>query len=77
MIATSMPSKYAAAQRFISFVNASPTPFHAVKSAVARLEKSGFTRLLETESDWDSALKGGGRFYITRYSNLLLPTSQG
>jgi aspartyl aminopeptidase len=59
-------SKYLAAQKFVSFVNASPTPFHAVKNASVRLEKAGFTKLLETDESWDAALKKGGRFYYTR-----------
>ena len=55
-----------AARRFISYVNASPTPFHAVKSSINRLEKAGFVKLHETDANWDAALKGGGRFYYTR-----------
>jgi hypothetical protein len=31
-----------AASRFVSFVNASPTPFHAVHNSALRLEKAGF-----------------------------------
>lgn len=34
-----------AAARLISFVNASPTPFHAVRSAALRLEKAGFRKV--------------------------------
>ena len=59
-------SQYAAAQRFIKFVNASPTPYHAVKNAARRLEEAGFSKLLESEDNWDSALKNGGRFYFAR-----------
>jgi aspartyl aminopeptidase len=36
-----------AALRFLSFLNASPTPFHAVHNAIVRLEKAGFQKLLE------------------------------
>lgn len=32
------------AQAFVEFVNASPTPFHAVHESVVRLERAGFTR---------------------------------
>lgn len=66
MVAMSTSSQYAAAQRFIKFVNASPTPYHAVRNAAVRLEKAGFSKLLETEANWDAALKNGGRFYYTR-----------
>jgi aspartyl aminopeptidase len=34
-----------AASRFVDFVNASPTPFHAVQNAVKILEKAGFSRV--------------------------------
>ena len=34
-----------AATRFLSFVNASPTPFHAVHNAAVRLEKAGFSKV--------------------------------
>lgn len=35
-----------AAARFVSFVNASPTPFHAVYNAAIRLEKAGFRKVI-------------------------------
>jgi aspartyl aminopeptidase len=35
-----------AAHAFLDFVNASPTPFHAVSVAARRLEKSGFCKVL-------------------------------
>lgn len=34
-----------AAVRFLKFVNASPTPFHAVSNAGIRLEKAGFQKV--------------------------------
>jgi aspartyl aminopeptidase len=36
----------AAAHAFLEFVNASPTPFHAVHVAARRLEKSGFRKVI-------------------------------
>lgn len=48
MLSTSGPE---AATRLLSFVNASPTPYHAVHNAATKLEKAGFTkvRLLRIE----------------------------
>lgn len=34
-----------AAHKLLDFVNASPTPFHAVRAASARLEKAGFQKV--------------------------------
>lgn len=34
-----------AAQDFLAFVNASPTPFHAVKSVKERLSRAGFKEI--------------------------------
>lgn len=34
-----------AAHRLVDFVNASPTPFHAVQAAAVRLEKAGFQKV--------------------------------
>lgn len=33
------------AEDFVSFLNASPTPYHAVHSAKQRLEKAGFKQI--------------------------------
>lgn len=34
-----------AATRLINFINASPTPFHAVRTAATRLEQAGFRKV--------------------------------
>lgn len=39
-----------AANRFLDFVNASPTPFHAVRQAAIRLEKAGFQKVCMKET---------------------------
>ncbi|NEB82464.1 M18 family aminopeptidase [Streptomyces sp. SID14478] len=46
----------------MSFLSASPTPYHAVASVAARLEKAGFKQVAETDA-WDAT--GGGKF-VTR-----------
>ena len=42
------PASPEAATRFIKFVNASPTPFHAVQNASVRLEKAGFLKVAKS-----------------------------
>ena len=46
-----------------SFLDASPTPYHAVQNQIALLESYGFECLSEAES-W--SLESGGRYYVTR-----------
>ncbi|GIG64091.1 M18 family aminopeptidase [Phytomonospora endophytica] len=45
----------------IDYVTASPTPYHAVRAAAARLERAGFTAVEETAA-WEAA--PGGRYLI-------------
>ncbi|KAA1466215.1 aspartyl aminopeptidase [Dentipellis sp. KUC8613] len=60
-----------AATKLLQFVNASPTPFHAIYNASLRLEKAGFKKLREKDS-WDSELQAGGKYYYTRNQSSLL-----
>ncbi|RJE24616.1 aspartyl aminopeptidase [Aspergillus sclerotialis] len=56
---------------FLSFVDASPTPFHAVQSAKELLTKAGFEEIKERDS-WASTCKPGGKYYLTRnYTTLV------
>ncbi|KAH9938570.1 aspartyl aminopeptidase [Fomitopsis serialis] len=68
MISSAAPE---AATRLLQFVNASPTPLHAVTTAAIRLEKAGFRKLREKD-DWEQDLKGGGKFYVTRNQSCIL-----
>lgn len=52
-----------AARELIDFIDASPSPWHAVASTEERLLAQGFTRLLEDER-WQ--LEAGGRYYAVR-----------
>ena len=45
----------------LTFIDASPSPFHACANAAARLEDAGFTRVDETDA-WPST--PGGRYLI-------------
>jgi len=55
----------ATAQQLLAFIDASPTPFHAVEQIRLRLEDAGFREFRESEP-WDSAdergyvIRGGG-----------------
>ena len=45
-LSTMVTSEFkAAAEDFLSFVNSSPTPFHAVKGVKERLTKAGFSEI--------------------------------
>ncbi|OAL06213.1 peptidase M18, aminopeptidase I [Phaeosphaeriaceae sp. SRC1lsM3a] len=66
----------AAAEDFLSFVNASPTPFHAVKSAKERLEKAGFKQIKERDS-WAHTLHPGGKYYLTRNGSSIVAFAIG
>ena len=52
-----------ATKKLISFIENSPTAFHAVQQISAILEDAGFMRLHEHE-EWK--LQSGGRYYVTR-----------
>ena len=50
-------------QSFLSFIQRSPSAFHAVESACAMLRENGFTELCEAKP---FALVPGGKYFITR-----------
>lgn len=57
------------AQELVDFLNASPTPFHAVQESKNRLLKAGYQQLSERAS-W--TLEAGGRYFFTRnYSTIV------
>lgn len=51
------------ARDLCSFIDRSPTPYHAVREVTRRLEGTGFTELLEAET-W--ALEAGSKRYVVR-----------
>lgn len=78
---TSTPLQYA--EDFVSFVNSSPTPYHAVNSAKRRLLDAGFVELSERET-WRSAQLGvsksvqkGGKYFVTRNGLSIIAFSVG
>ena len=64
------------AHDFLKFVNASPTPFHAVKSVKDRLLGAGFVEIRERD-DWSSTCKPGGRYFLTRNTTTILAFAVG
>ncbi|KAK5122513.1 hypothetical protein LTR85_004097 [Meristemomyces frigidus] len=64
------------AEDFVEFLNASPTPFHAVRSAKQRLEKAGFKQIKERDS-WTSTLQPGGKYYLTRNASTVVAFAIG
>lgn len=57
------------AQDLIDFIDASPSPWHAVASCSARLQASGFTPL-EEDQRWQ--LVAGGRYCVSRGGSSLI-----
>ncbi|KAF2769837.1 peptidase M18, aminopeptidase I [Teratosphaeria nubilosa] len=64
------------AEDFVSFLNASPTPFHAVHAAKQRLERAGFTPIRERDA-WTSTLQPGGKYYLTRNASTIVAFAVG
>ena len=63
-----------AARDLLRFIDASPTPYHAVVEATRRLERAGFTRVAETQP-W--SLAPGARHYVVRSESSLLAFELG
>lgn len=64
-----MPPLPDATRDLLTFIDSSPTPFHAVAEVARRLEQSGFSRLRE-EDAW--RLAPGGRHYVTRNGSTVI-----
>ncbi|MCD7819694.1 MAG: M18 family aminopeptidase [Lachnospiraceae bacterium] len=56
-------------EQMLSFIEASPTAFHAVQNISERLDEAGFLPLLESRN-WE--LERGGCYYVTRNSSSIL-----
>ncbi|KAF2430277.1 peptidase M18, aminopeptidase I [Tothia fuscella] len=75
-MASNTTASVKAAEDFLTFVNASPTPFHAVHQAKQRLEKAGFKQIKERDP-WSSTLQPGGKYYLTRNGSTLVAVAIG
>eukprot|EP00478_Filoreta_tenera_P004616 GABV01005030.1.p2 GENE.GABV01005030.1~~GABV01005030.1.p2 ORF type:complete len:134 (+),score=40.53 GABV01005030.1:19-420(+) len=66
-----------AADAFLDFVNASPTPFHCVEKSIKELESAGFVRVSERDAQaWDE-LKPNGKYFFTRNESTLVAFAVG
>ena len=66
----SSSSSLSASTDLISFINSSPSPFHAVDEAARRLTLAGFSRLDERNLKWDCL--PGGKYFVTRNQSALV-----
>lgn len=64
-----------AANELIAFINASPSPFHAVAEAERRLASAGFTKLQERDLSWN--VQPGKSYYVTRNQSAVIAFSVG
>lgn len=66
------------ANKFIDFVNASPTPYHAVQTVKTLLNEAGFIELSERES-WADKInpKKNDKFYVTRNGSSIISFTVG
>lgn len=62
------------AAEFIDFLNASPTPFHAVGEAKRQLKQAGYEHISERE-DW--TLRPGGKYFFTRNHSTIVAFAIG
>ena len=61
-------------RQLMAFLDASPTPFHAVESMQRLLEEAGFSRLDESR-EWQ--LQAAGRYYLTRNGSSIIAFVHG
>lgn len=59
-------TKPAVIQGFLQYVNASPSPFHAVAASSALLEAGGFVRISEKNTQDLANIQPNGKYYFTR-----------
>ncbi len=60
----------------MSFLNASPTPYHAVHNVKAKLTKNGFQELSERDN-WPGKVLKGGKYFVTRNASSIIAFTVG
>lgn len=69
-----MSSAQQHAQQLLDYIDASPSPWHAVQSTKKKLDAVGFSELLEGQV-WD--IKPNGRYYVIRDGSSLIAFTVG
>ena len=64
------------AERFLKFVDGSPSPFHAVLKSKQILVDNGFKMLSEKDS-WQGRLEQGGKYFFTRNASTIVAFAVG
>ncbi|KAI9786098.1 MAG: hypothetical protein M1816_008127 [Peltula sp. TS41687] len=75
MSTTISPSAQPALE-FLTFVNESPTPFHAVNRVKRHLIEADFDEIKERDS-WSSTVQAGGKYYLARNSSSIIAFAVG
>ncbi|KAH3676190.1 hypothetical protein WICMUC_002212 [Wickerhamomyces mucosus] len=70
----SKASQYA--NDFVSFLNSSPTPYHAVETVKSLLTKNGFKELSE-RVNWAGKILKGDKYYVTRNGSSIIAFTVG
>ncbi len=66
-----VPDNPSDAQDVLSFIDASPSPYHAVAEAVRRLDRAGFAEVSEADRWTDDDQPAGGARYLRRGGSLV------
>ena len=78
MASTSTSKELKYAQEFVDFVNASPTPYHAVNSVKSLLSEAGFEEIHERTNWFKShTLQKGGKYFVTRNGSSIIAFTIG
>lgn len=60
----------------MSFLNSSPTPYHAVDNVKSKLSKNGFQELSE-RVNWSGKVLKGGKYFVTRNASSIIAFTVG
>lgn len=60
----------------MTFVNSSPSPYHAVQTAKALLSAAGFVEISE-RADWSGVVERGKKYYLTRNGSSIVAFGVG